>query len=217
MKIIIAGGTYIGKLLAQHLISGGHDVTVIERNEEAAKQLANELDCTIIHGDPSNPNTLREAGVDQVDYVIPAMDDDKDNIIIAMASKNLGAKNVIVVVNEEAYEQLALSLGLYNIVSPAKLATLQILALIKGYDIVNLTTVIKGDARFFTGIVGEKLDGRKISDIKLPGDSMIVAVYRGEEFLLPKHDLILHKGDEVVVITRENDLEKIREFFKNEV
>ncbi|WFO75205.1 NAD-binding protein [Desulfurococcaceae archaeon MEX13E-LK6-19] len=216
MRVIVAGASRIGKHIAQQLAGEGHDVVLLEPSEEVAKQIANELDCTVIHGDPTNVNTLREAGVENVDYFIAAMDDDKDNIIAGVAAKNLGAKEVIIILNDESYEQLALNLGIYGIVSPSKLAVLQILALVKGFDIVNLTTVIKSDARFFTGVISEKLDGKKISEIKLPGDSMIIAVYRGEEFLLPKNDLVLRKGDEVVVITRDSDLSKVKEFFSKQ-
>ena len=213
MRIIIAGGGYLGQIIANQLIAEGHDVVVIEKDKDRASKLAGELDCSVIAGDAAFPNILKSAGAENADYVIAATGSDKDNLIIGVVARNLGVKNVIVMLNDIQFESIALSLGLYHIIAPARLSALQAISMIKGMDIANLSMIIKGDARFYLGVAGESVDGLKVSELKIPGESMIVAVYRGETFLLPKGDLVIKKGDEILVITREDKLDKVREFF----
>ncbi len=214
MKIVVAGGGVIGRSIAEHLSSEGRDVVVVEPSRSLAEELASSLDCTVIHGDPSKLDTLKELGISDKDYFVATLEDDRDSLIAAFAAKSLGVKNIIVVLKDEDFEKIALGLGFYSVVLPIRLATLQVCALIKGLDIANISTVLKSDARFYVGVVGDSLDGVKLGDLDLPKDSMPIAVYRGEEFILPKKDLILHRGDEVVFITRESRLSDFKKLFK---
>lgn len=215
MRIVIIGGSNVGILLAKQLITDGHDVYVIELNHSLAERIASELDCTVLYGDPVSPKVLEDAGVDKADYVVVATSNDKDNLLAAINARSLGAKNIIIVLENEDYRKLAASLGFFNIVSLTRLAVIQIHALIKGMNIANLSTILRGDAIFYVAIIPSEMDGMKIKDIDLPSDSLIIAVYRGEELLFPKSDLAIRKGDEIVIFTRRQRIDELRKTFKH--
>jgi trk system potassium uptake protein TrkA len=42
---------------------------------------------------------------------------------------------------------------------------------------------------------------KEVKDIKLPADSVLVSIVRGEEVILPKGDTVLKPGDDVIALT----------------
>ncbi|MDD4498408.1 MAG: NAD-binding protein, partial [Methanosarcinaceae archaeon] len=49
MRIIIVGASPLGMHLARDMITQGNEVVLIEKDEGLARELAEELDCTVIH------------------------------------------------------------------------------------------------------------------------------------------------------------------------
>ena len=85
--MIIVGGGGIGKTLATHLVSEGHEVVIVEKDSERAKYLAEHLDCIIIHGDGSITEVLKDAGADRADSAVVLTNDDNINLTICQILK----------------------------------------------------------------------------------------------------------------------------------
>lgn len=213
MKVVVVGGSGIGRAIASELIREGHEVIVVEKNASIAQELANTLDCTILNLDLTNIDSFSEIDFSNVDYLIASTEDDRDNIVIALNARAYGVKNILVIVFDSRYEKTLLSIGVFNIISIDKLVSLQASSIVKGLDIANLSTIVKGDARFVSVIVNDKFDGKKLRELKLPKDTNIVAVYRGDEYIIPRPELQLKKGDEIVFITRSSSVEEVKHVF----
>ncbi len=213
MKVVVVGGSGIGRAIASELIREGHEVIVVEKNASIAQELANTLDCTILNLDLTNIDSFSEIDFSNVDYLIASTEDDRDNIVIALNARAYGVKNILVIVFDSRYEKTLLSIGVFNIISIDKLVSLQASSIVKGLDIANLSTIVKGDARFVSVIVNDKFDGKKLRELKLPKDTNIVAVYRGDEYIIPRPELQLKKGDEIVFITRSSSVEEVKRVF----
>jgi len=69
LDIIIAGGGRVGFETAALLDTRGHDVTVVESDGDRCDAMADEYVATIIRGDASNPDILRQADVDGSDVI----------------------------------------------------------------------------------------------------------------------------------------------------
>ncbi len=213
MKVVVVGGSGVGRAIASELIREGHEVIVVEKNASIAQELANTLDCTILNLDLTNIDSFSEIDFSNVDYLIASTEDDRDNIVIALNARAYGVKNILVIVFDSRYEKTLLSIGVFNIISIDKLVSLQASSIVKGLDIANLSTIVKGDARFVSVIVNDKFDGKKLRELKLPKDTNIVAVYRGDEYIIPRPELQLKKGDEIVFITRSSSVEEVKRVF----
>ncbi len=44
------------------------------------------------------------------------------------------------------------------------------------------------------------LAGKKIKEIELPKDAVLVSIVRGEEVILPKGDTVLQSGDDIIAM-----------------
>lgn len=57
---------------------------------------------------------------------------------------------------------------------------------------------------------GSEADGRRIMDLRLPPDALVILVHRGGEFLVPKGATTLQAGDSVLVLALGDDLRAVQ-------
>ncbi|MDO9547501.1 MAG: NAD-binding protein, partial [Candidatus Marinimicrobia bacterium] len=81
MKFIIVGGGNSVYYLSRSLISKGHHVTIINRNQTECIQLARKLNISVIHGDASSKTILEQAGAGSADGLFAITLNDHDNLV----------------------------------------------------------------------------------------------------------------------------------------
>ena len=64
MRIVIVGASRFGINTASQLIEKRHEVLMIDKDLERLKEIGEQLDCGMIHGDGSLPSIQREAFAD---------------------------------------------------------------------------------------------------------------------------------------------------------
>ncbi|MBN1643426.1 MAG: hypothetical protein JW856_01195, partial [Dehalococcoidales bacterium] len=82
--------------------------------------------------------------------------------------------------------------------------------MVRGLDEIELSTLLKADARIFTFTAGKK-EETTASELDLPNDARIIFYYRDNEFRLAEKDTRFRKGDEIVVLTHSKNLADLRE------
>ena len=107
MYVVVAGGGKVGSSVARVLVKRGHEVTLIEQDQERFEQLEAELGPVVLHGDATEIRVLERAGIARPpDLVAAVTGDDEDNIIIAQIAKDgHGVKKVIARVNDPRNQQ----------------------------------------------------------------------------------------------------------------
>lgn len=89
MYIIIAGCGKIGANLVKQLSTNGHDVVVIDPNEESFAQLENGTNCLTITGMCIDEDVLKTAGIERADALCAVTSDDNVNVMTAQIAKQL--------------------------------------------------------------------------------------------------------------------------------
>ena len=89
MYIIIAGCGKIGANLVKTLSNEGHDVVVIDPNEESFAQLESGTHCLTITGMCIDEDVLKSAGIEHADALLAVTSDDNVNIMTAQIAKQL--------------------------------------------------------------------------------------------------------------------------------
>ena len=95
MKVCIAGAGKLGLKVANALIGGDHNVTVIDKNEETLQKLASQLDVMTLNANAKQISVLQDLHMASYDFFLASTDDDEKNIVIATLAKNLGCSKVI--------------------------------------------------------------------------------------------------------------------------
>ena len=198
----------MGKLLAERLQESKAEVTLIESNAERAQSLAEELDCAVLHGDATSLNVLRDADCANADLFIAATGDDRSNILSALLAKQLGAKRVVVVLEDPSLEDVARGLGLENVVIPTRLAVNEVLAIARG---APRPSEVLGEGLTLVRVpVKGLLLNASVSSLKLPEGAILCTVIRGDKTLQPSQDLKLEEGDELLFLVKEEKLPSLR-------
>jgi len=208
MNIIIVGGGNVGYYLAKRLGERNY-VVLIEKNPEIGKSLANNTDVLVIQGDGCDPDVMRQAGIKKADVVAAVTGSDEDNLIICQLAKDIfKVKRTVARVNDAKNEKIFNQLGVDVAIDSTAIIAKVIEDEIRWEDFINLLTFKKGKLSILRIDLPEDSPvlNKQIKDIELPPDSVLVAVMRDGEILIPKGNLVLKKKDEVIAITKiENE------------
>ena len=93
MNILVIGCDQVGASLIRDLEHIGHDISLVEKDPEQLKRLdAFDDYCfggTALVGDPTDPDVLRRAGVENCDAVAAVSKDDSVNLMAAQIAKSI--------------------------------------------------------------------------------------------------------------------------------
>lgn len=88
-KILIVGGGNLGYFLSQALMEDGYSVSLIEKEKEYCRRVANLLDIPVICGDGTMVETLARGGAGKCDTLIAVTGKDEDNLPASLQSSSL--------------------------------------------------------------------------------------------------------------------------------
>ena len=210
MKIVFVGAGDVAVTTAGILIDEGHDVVIIEADEEKIDELSEVLDCSFLHGDGTTPSILKEAGPKDTDVLYCLADTDQANLISSLVGRSLGFKRVITSIEDQQFVDVCVELGLEDVIIPSRTISRYLADILEGKDVVELSTFLKHEARFFAFTIGK--DGpADIKGMELPDDTRVVLFYRDEKYFLPDESTRFKEKDEVVIITSSRHLTELKE------
>jgi trk system potassium uptake protein len=210
MRIAFVGAGEVTVRTAELLIERGHEVVIIENDQEKIQELSDSLDCSFLHGDGSKPAILREVGPEQTDVLFCLTDSDQTNLISSLIGRTLGFKRVIPSIQDPEFEGICWELDLKDTILPSRTISRYLADMVEGVDILELSTVIKGEARFFAFTVDGE-EGKKVTDLDLPKKARVICYYRDGRFSLADETTKLRKGDEMVVLAHSEVIGDLRE------
>jgi len=221
MDIVIAGDGEVGLHLAEALVSGNHNITVVDPHEELLKLMESHSDLMTITGDSTSIEVLQTANVKKADLVISVVHDEHVNLLTGIMAKKLGAKKVIVRVN--TMEKLSpenwriyQDLGIDGLVSTEDIAAQEIITLLKqnaateAYDFSGgklhlLMLRLESTASILHKTLRELNENYNYLDFKA------IAVHRRQKTFIPTADDVFEEGDQVYVITKPHVIKELLE------
>lgn len=116
MRVVILGCGRVGAELATILSRDGHDVLVIDRNQEAFGRLRQEFTGTTMVGDGTDEDVLERAGVPEADAFVACTNGDNRNILSAQIAKHtFEVPRVICRIYDPQRQEIYNKLGLESI------------------------------------------------------------------------------------------------------
>lgn len=210
MRVVFLGAGELAVATARLLLDRGHEVIIIESDRKRIEELSETLDCGFLHGDGAKPPILREAAPKQTDVLFCLSGDDRLNIIAGVIGKSLGFRRVVTRIKDTDFEGICRQLDLHDTIIPSVTISRYLADLVGGRDILELSTLVKGEARFFSFTVAGDDDGKTPRQLELPDAARVVCYYRRGEFRLPEDDQSVAEGDNVVLITHSRNLPDLR-------
>lgn len=211
-RVFILGGGATGLMLAELLEKKGILTKVIEKDEDRCETLACSLNKTIIlHGDGTSQDLLREENIKDADYFIAVTDDEEANILGALLAKQLGARKVLALINRIDYIDLVPRIGIDGVMNPRHATIGKILHFIRKGKIISATPLQdeKTEAVEFIALETSDITSKPIKDINLPKGTIIGAVLRNDEVIIPGGDTTIMPGDRVILVALRSAIPKV--------
>ncbi len=213
MRIVFVGAGKLCVMTAEILLHHNHEVVIIESDLERIESLSPAMDCGFIHGDGSRPVVLREADPAHSDFLFCLTGSDQTNIIAGLVGRSLGFEKVVTKIEDHELEHICTELGLDNIIIPTSTISRYLTDFIEGRDILELSSMIKGDARFFSFVVREK--STTVENLHLPENARVICLYRDGAFMIADNDTKLKDEDEAIIITDSGSLPRLKEWLSD--
>jgi trk system potassium uptake protein TrkA len=216
-RVMIAGGgrtsVYLAKILEDHDI----ECTIIEAERARCVQLAEELKKTLVlHGDATDMELLEMEGVEGLDGFVVFTGSDDTNMLSSLLAKDLGVRKVVSLINKIDYIPLVRKVGIDAAVSPRISAVNRILRHVRRGIVVSVAALRGIDAEVieFSIEPGSRVAGRTLADIDLPKNSLVGAVIRGDEVIVPRGQFTLAHGDHVAVLALPDAVNAVEKLFQ---
>lgn len=204
-NVLIAGGGWEGVAIARRLSAAGIHTKIIDRDPVVCDKVSQLLDDTLVlNGDAMDDRLLADEGGSRADMVIAALGDENDNLFAALQAKRLGARRVAALIDTPERMPFASTIGVDIVLSPLLTSLNPILQFVRRGDVVAVRTLreslvegIEFVAREHAGIVGLPL-----ALLHMPHGSLVGAVVRDEEVIIPSGSTVVQAGDRVVLFAR---------------
>lgn len=210
MRAVMIGAGSLTLMAARLLLKHGHDVIIIDSDKMRLDGLASELDCGILYGDGSKPAILREADPEHTDLLFCLTGNDQTNILASLVGRSLGFERIVTRIEDPELEHICIELGLENTIIPARTIGRFLADLFEGRDPLELSTLIRDEARVFSFVARES-DAGELRQLELPDQSRVICIYRNSSLIIPEAEEKIRDNDEVVIITHRKNLPQLKE------
>ena len=215
-NVMILGGSRIGIQTALILAKLGINTKLIERDKERCEKIAEKLPHTlVINGDGTNIDLLKSEGIETIDGFVAVTGFDEDNLLVALLAKHLGTKKVIAKVDRTNYIPILEKIGVDAVVNPRMTTASAILRFIRKGKIISLTLLKEGEAEVIELIVSpySKIINKPLKKANLPQNSIIGAIVRKDEVIIPHGNDIIQPEDKIIIFALSSDIKKIEKIF----
>lgn len=208
MFIVIAGAGNVGRQLAANLLKEKHSLVLLDRQPEVCARMAESFPgALVVCGDCCDPSILEQAYLERAEVVAALTGDDEDNIVICqLAKERFNVKRTVARVNDSRNAKTFAALGIDVPVDSGAIITSLITQEVSSVEMSTLFTLKRGKMAIVQVAVSpySPVVSKKIMELSLPQDTVLISILRGEEVIVPRGSTVLQRGDDVIALTSDS-------------
>ncbi|MBW1896150.1 MAG: Trk system potassium transporter TrkA [Deltaproteobacteria bacterium] len=224
MRIIIVGAGEVGFHIASRLSLENKDVVLIEKNAQALRRVAENLDVQVIEGSGSSPAVLEQAGIEEADILLAVTNSDETNLVASLFANILSPATIkLARIRSEEYLAHAATLSeppysIDVVINPEAEAVKTIERLLEVPGAVDIGEFAEGRIK----VIGVRLDadspvaGSRLIDLrKKTGNKkiLVAAINRNEELIIPSGKDKILEGDVIYFVSEKDDIWDVLKIF----
>ena len=204
MRALIVGADRLGRAVAHELLAAGHDVRVLDRDEDRLSRLPPALEGRSLHGSPLDQDVL-EGALAGCDGLAAVTADDALNAVVALAARReLGVPIAVAVIGNPARAEALGGLGVQVHCPTARTARELHSTLTR--STVEQELELGRDGGIYRVEPAARVTGRELGELYRSGELQVVAVERAGRVLLADPSLRVEAGDALHVAAARHDL-----------
>lgn len=234
-NILLVGGGKVGRYVSEYILEEKSDIQkelerikqsfpkkikrklhIVDKNYVKCKTLAQNYEKALVtHADISDEGFLEEENLKKYDLMINCTSNQELNIVSSIYGKKLGVPRTISFVKNSGYRNIGKLLGTDVTISMNNSVVNSILRLIRLGGVRNIFPIANSDLEVieFSVDEGSKFIDQRIMDIKLPSENLILFVTSNGNSKIARGDMVIRKGDHIVLITKKQSVKKLEELF----
>ena len=157
---------------------------------------------------------MRQVGIDNIDVVIAAFEDDGRNVIAALQARELKLEKIIAIVQNHEYTQL-LEQNKVQVVNAPWATAAMVENILDNPVLAQLFEFGIGAASLLEVSVPEnaRVNGTLIRDVDIPKGCLIAAILRDNQFVVPRGTTKIQVDDRVIFIGPASAIKKAFDSF----
>ncbi|MFW6264773.1 MAG: potassium channel family protein [Bacillota bacterium] len=218
MFIIIVGGGKVGRYLLKSFTEKDYKVVLIEQDEDKVEDIKKKYGIEVIWGDGSEQKNLEKAGIEECDAVLAVTEDDQDNLVICqLAERKYNISKTYTRVNTPGNEKLFSWLGVNVAVSSGSILSAMVEHEVTLSDLSSLLNKDQDKLKLVRITVDDKSESvdKKLKEIDLPLESVLVTILRGEDSLVPRGNTKIKGRDTILALTKPELKDELINIFNN--
>jgi trk system potassium uptake protein TrkA len=215
MYMIVVGGGNVGLHLSKQLLSSGHEVLILERDARNAQRVSALLgEENVMIGDGCEMITQKDAGFGRADVVVAVTGEDEDNLVVCQMAKVVWhVERVLARVNDPSHEETFQQIGIDDTVSATGIIFALLEQQISPDVMLPVGALAKGNIEVIEVELGPRspVVNKRVRELKLPTQTNIVWILRGEQGLQVDGDTMLLQGDMLVALVSRDQAADLRQ------
>lgn len=214
-RITIVGGGDVGLQVAERLDAAGQvDLTIIERGAARGELIAGRLRrALVLNGDGTDLELLEAEGIGRSDVLVSVIDNDERNLLASLLGRQLGVPRIITRVSRRANLRLFERVGIDIAISARAAAVASVHHQIEGASVRLLAVIEQGAGRILELEVPSGYAPRSLRELASPLNSIVGAIIRGDEAIVPRGTDRIAPGDRLLVFTTHAAADRVRNYF----
>jgi trk system potassium uptake protein TrkA len=216
-NVMIVGGGRVGRTTARKL-DNKLNIKLFEVNKEKSKQLANQLERTlVINGDARDIQLMEDEDIRSMDAFIAVTDSSETNILSCLHARKFGVKRTIALVENIDYIDISQNIGIDTIINKKLSTASYIVRYTLDAEVTSIKCLsgINAEVMELVANPGSPVTRKPIRNLSMPRGAIIGGIIRGEESYIAVGDFQIEEGDKVVVFSVPESIHKVDKLFNN--
>lgn len=216
MKAIIIGAGKIGYNIAETLSREGHDVYVIEKDEERRQIVEENLDVRTVLGNGADSRVLDSIDMKGADLFIAVTESDELNMLACMLAGQYHVAKTVARVKSAEYDRnnrlsLDPALNIDLMINPERVAAAEISKIISIPEAKDVNYYANGKIVLLELEITEKspILNQALKNIDAPYHFLVAAIHRAGKLIIPRGDDTIQLGDRIFLIGRTDQMREI--------
>lgn len=219
MRILILGGGKLGSTIAEILCHHKHDVTIIEKDTERTRQLANgALDVSVITGSASHADVLFPAA-SSAEICLAVTDSDEVNLIGSSLAKMMGVRRVAAHVYAHAIHNTSTvdyqrHFDIDRLLNVETLTTAEFAREIRTTGDLMIEHFANGEVEMQEMLMFDDPPAamkKPLCELKFPSDVRVGVIRRGSETKIAGASDIIQAQDRITLIGISKRIEQVKQ------